>query len=105
PEVQLAIHPGFGGTVRSVRTVGVRPAMEMMLTGKAVRADKALRIGLIDRLVSEQELRTAARDLLTLRPAPHRAPFSERVLNSPPIRPFLRRALIAQVTPKARREH
>src|SRR5437660_11471142 len=105
PEVQLGIHPGFGGTVRSVRTVGVRPAMEMMLTGKAVRADKALRIGLVDRLVSEQELRTAARDLLTLRPAPHRAPFSERVLNSAPIRPFLRRALIAQVSPKARREH
>ncbi|TLY80083.1 MAG: hypothetical protein E6K49_02710 [Gammaproteobacteria bacterium] len=105
PEVQLGIHPGFGGTVRSVRTVGVRPAMEMMLTGKAVRADKALRIGLVDRLVSEQELRTTARDLLTLRPPPHRAPFSERVLNSAPIRPFLRRALIAQVTPKARREH
>ena len=52
PEVQLGIHPGFGGTVRSVRLVGVRPAMEMMLTGKPVRADKALRIGLVDKLVS-----------------------------------------------------
>src|SRR5882724_3902573 len=77
PEVQLGIHPGFGGTVRSVRTVGVRPAMEMMLTGKAVRADKALRIGLVDRLVSEQDLRTTARDLLHLRPARRRAPFGE----------------------------
>jgi len=41
PEVQLGIHPGFGGTVRSVRLVGVRPAMEMMLTGRPVRAVKA----------------------------------------------------------------
>jgi len=49
PEVQLAIHPGFGGTVRAVRVVGVRQAMELMLTGKPVRADKALKIGLVDR--------------------------------------------------------
>src|SRR6478735_1020100 len=34
PEVMLGIHPGFGGTVRSVRIAGVRAAMQMMLTGK-----------------------------------------------------------------------
>ena len=54
PEVQLGIHPGFGGTVRSVRLIGVRAAMQMMLTGKAVRADKALRLGLVDRLVGKR---------------------------------------------------
>jgi 3-hydroxyacyl-CoA dehydrogenase / enoyl-CoA hydratase / 3-hydroxybutyryl-CoA epimerase len=43
PEVMLGIHPGFGGTVRAVRRAGVRTAMEMMLTGKTLRADKALR--------------------------------------------------------------
>src|ERR1700744_6321412 len=37
PEVQLGILLGFGGTVRTVRLIGVRPAMEMMLTGKPVR--------------------------------------------------------------------
>src|SRR5690606_30479071 len=41
PEVQLGIHPGFGGTVRSVRLLGVRPAMDMMLTGKNIRGAKA----------------------------------------------------------------
>src|SRR5580693_7477072 len=45
PEVLLGIHPGFGGTVRTVRIAGVRPAMEMMLTGKSLRADAALRVG------------------------------------------------------------
>ena len=51
PEVQLGIHPGFGGTVRSVRLLGVRQAMELMLTGKPLRADRVLQCGLVDRLV------------------------------------------------------
>ncbi len=37
PEVMLGIHPGFGGTVRAVRLMGVRPAMELMLKGKTVQ--------------------------------------------------------------------
>ena len=43
PEVQLGIHPGFGGTVRTVRISGVRAAMQLMLTGQPITADKALR--------------------------------------------------------------
>jgi 3-hydroxyacyl-CoA dehydrogenase/enoyl-CoA hydratase/3-hydroxybutyryl-CoA epimerase len=106
PEVLLGIHPGFGGTVRSVRLVGVRSAMEMMLTGKSVRADKALRTGLVDKLVSApEELQAAARDLILRGPAPRQASFTERLLSSGPIRPFMRRALLAQVAAKARRDH
>ena len=107
PEVQLGIHPGFGGTVRSVRTVGVRPAMEMMLTGKPVRAEKARRLGLVDRLVPEAELRSAARELLLAAPAPppRRAPLVERLLGSAPLRPLVRHSLTGQVARRARREH
>jgi 3-hydroxyacyl-CoA dehydrogenase/enoyl-CoA hydratase/3-hydroxybutyryl-CoA epimerase len=105
PEVQLGIHPGFGGTVRSVRLVGVRPAMEMMLTGKPVRADKALRIGLVDKLVPAQDLRTAAKDIALKAPSPFRAPFGERVLNWPIVRNFVKGTLEAQVASKARRDH
>src|ERR1700734_50700 len=64
PEVMLGIHPGFGGTVRSVRIGGVRPAMQMMLTGKPLRAEAALRAGFVDRLVPEAELRDAARAMV-----------------------------------------
>ena len=53
PEVLLGIHPGFGGTVRAVQVAGVRVAMEMMLTGKPLRAEKARAAGLIDRDESE----------------------------------------------------
>jgi 3-hydroxyacyl-CoA dehydrogenase/enoyl-CoA hydratase/3-hydroxybutyryl-CoA epimerase len=105
PEVQLGIHPGFGGTVRTVRLLGVRPAMQMMLTGKPVRAEKALRLGLVDRLTSAAELRSAARQLALAPPAARRAPFAERVLSWAPVRPFVKRSLIAQVAAKARREH
>jgi 3-hydroxyacyl-CoA dehydrogenase / enoyl-CoA hydratase / 3-hydroxybutyryl-CoA epimerase len=105
PEVMLGIHPGFGGTVRSVQVAGVRMAMELMLTGKPVRADKALRAGLVDRLVVESELRSSAREFVLRSPARRRAPLAERVLNFAPIRPFVQRQLTAQVARRAPREH
>lgn len=106
PEVLLGIHPGFGGTVRSVRLVGVRPAMEMMLTGKALRAEAALRIGLVDQLVANQEaLEAAAREIIRKKPPPRRAPFAERMLSSALLRPFIRGVLTKQVAAKARRAH
>jgi 3-hydroxyacyl-CoA dehydrogenase/enoyl-CoA hydratase/3-hydroxybutyryl-CoA epimerase len=105
PEVQLGIHPGFGGTVRTVRLIGVKQAMEMMLTGRPVRADKALRMGLVDRLVTAPDLDSAARDIIAKKPPRHRPPFGEQVLSWPIVRSFVKPALIAQVASKAKREH
>ncbi len=105
PEVQLGIHPGFGGTVRSVNLVGVRPAMDMMLTGKSIRADKAQRLGLVDRLVSSEQLKSAAAEILRNPPPPHQPPFAERVLSWSIVRPFIKGTITAQVAKKARREH
>lgn len=106
PEVQLGIHPGFGGTVRSVRLLGVRAAMNLMLTGRSVRADRVRHIGLVDRLVSTPaELEDAARQLLTAAPPAHRPPLLERALSWPGLRALLRPALLRQVAAQARREH
>jgi 3-hydroxyacyl-CoA dehydrogenase / enoyl-CoA hydratase / 3-hydroxybutyryl-CoA epimerase len=105
PEVQLGLHPGFGGTVRTVKLIGVKAAMEMMLTGRPVRADKALRIGLVDRLVTAADLESAARDIIAKKPPRHRPPFGEQVLSWPIVRLFVKPTLIAQVAGKARREH
>ena len=105
PEVQLGLHPGFGGTVRSVRLLGVRPAMQLMLTGKPLRAKKALQLGLVDRLVSEPELRAAAREFVLKAPPPRRAPLSERLLSTRIARPFVKGALIAEVARRAPRAH
>jgi 3-hydroxyacyl-CoA dehydrogenase/enoyl-CoA hydratase/3-hydroxybutyryl-CoA epimerase len=91
--------------VRSVQVAGVRIAMELMLTGKPVRAGKALRAGLVDRLVPEAELRSSAREFVMRAPARRRAPLRERLLNLAPLRPFVRRQLIAQVARRAPPEH
>jgi 3-hydroxyacyl-CoA dehydrogenase / enoyl-CoA hydratase / 3-hydroxybutyryl-CoA epimerase len=105
PEVQLGIHPGFGGTVRLVRLVGVRPAMDVMLTGKNIRGDKALRMGLVDRLVPANQAGSAARELIAQHPAPHRPPFVERLLSAGPVRPFIAPALRRQVAARVRADH
>jgi 3-hydroxyacyl-CoA dehydrogenase/enoyl-CoA hydratase/3-hydroxybutyryl-CoA epimerase len=105
PEVMLGIHPGFGGTVRSVRLVGVRAAMEMMLTGKNIRADKAKRVGLVDRLVFPADAEATAIALINRQPPRRRAPLLDRLLSLAPLRPLVRRQLLAQVRAKARREH
>ncbi|HEV2704269.1 MAG TPA: 3-hydroxyacyl-CoA dehydrogenase NAD-binding domain-containing protein [Steroidobacteraceae bacterium] len=105
PEVQLGIHPGFGGSVRAVRLIGVRPAMQIMLTGRPVRADKAKKIGLVDRLVGASELDDAARGMVLQPPPAHQPPFGERLLSLAPLRPFIKRALAQQVGAKAPRAH
>ncbi len=62
PEVTLGVIPGAGGTQRLPRTVGLRNALDMILTGRNVRAKKALRMGLIDELVHPSILREVAVD-------------------------------------------
>ena len=105
PEVMLGIHPGFGGTVRSVRLVGVTAAMDMMLTGRNHRPDKALELGLVDRVVPADQLRDAAGDMV-LRPGPRRhAPFAQRLLSLAPVRPFIAPKIEQQVARRARRAH
>ena len=59
PEVKLGLHPGFGGTVRSVQICGVRPAMQLMLTGNPITVDKGRRIGLVDRVATEDNWKQA----------------------------------------------
>lgn len=60
PEVQLGLFPGAGGTQRLPRTVGLQAALDMILTGKNVRARKARQIGLIHELVHPAILRDIA---------------------------------------------
>lgn len=105
PEVQLGIHPGFGGTVRSVQLVGVRAAMDMMLTGKTIRGDKALRIGLVDALVPAGQADATCHGLIARRPAPHSPSLFERVLSWSLVRSFITEALRRQVAARVRREH
>jgi enoyl-CoA hydratase len=56
PEVNLGIVPGFGGTQRLARVVGKARALELVCTGRPVKADEALRIGLVNDVVAPEQL-------------------------------------------------
>jgi len=61
PEVRLGIIPGFGGTTRLPRLIGLRAALDLILTGKTVSASRARRIGLVDEAVPVAALHERAR--------------------------------------------
>lgn len=56
PEVKLGVIPGFGGTQRLLRRVGLARALELCVTGEMIKADEALRIGLANRVVAPDAL-------------------------------------------------
>ncbi|MBI3598611.1 MAG: enoyl-CoA hydratase/isomerase family protein [Nitrospirae bacterium] len=63
PEIGLGIMPGFGGTQRLPRLVGMAKAMELILTGDMVSAEEAKAIGLVNRVVPETEVLKEAQGL------------------------------------------
>ncbi len=64
PEVSLGLIPGYGGTQRLTQLVGRGIAMEMILSGRQVPADEAASAGLVNRVVSDEDLITEAKELL-----------------------------------------
>ncbi|MDQ3364079.1 MAG: enoyl-CoA hydratase-related protein [Myxococcota bacterium] len=63
PEVKLGVIPGFGGTQRLARRVGVAKAKELCMTGDVIDAAEGLRIGLVDALWSPEDLLPKVREL------------------------------------------
>ena len=63
PEAGLGITPGFGGTQRLARTVGVGMAKQMIYTARNIKADEALRIGLVNAVYPLEELMPAAKKM------------------------------------------
>jgi 3-hydroxyacyl-CoA dehydrogenase/enoyl-CoA hydratase/3-hydroxybutyryl-CoA epimerase len=105
PEVQLGLHPGFGGTVRAVKIAGVRAAMKLMLTGKPIRVNVAHKNGLIDRLCTDEEWQNQARSMIKAKPKQATAPVVEKILNLFFLRGFIAKTLIKQVSSKANKNH
>jgi enoyl-CoA hydratase len=64
PEVGLGIIPGYGGTIRLARLVGLGRAIEMTLTGEMVAAERAEALGLVSAVVPRVELQARAKELL-----------------------------------------
>ena len=66
PEVGLGITPGFGGTQRLARLVGMGMAKQMIFTGQNIKAEEAFRIGLVNAIYPQQELLNEAKKLATI---------------------------------------
>jgi len=64
PEVKLGINPGFGGTIRLPRLIGIDNAVEWVATGKENKASSALEVGAIDALVESAQLEPAALSII-----------------------------------------
>jgi enoyl-CoA hydratase len=63
PEINLGIIPGYAGSQRLSRLVGKGIALDLLLTGRQIKADEALQIGLVNRVVPAAELMNEARTL------------------------------------------
>ena len=63
PEVGLGITPGFGGTQRLARIIGVGMAKQMIYTGQNIKAEEALKIGLVNAIYPQEELMNEAKKL------------------------------------------
>ncbi|NNJ96607.1 MAG: crotonase [Gammaproteobacteria bacterium] len=105
PEIKLGIHPGYGGTARSIQRCGPLPAMDIMLSGRAIPARTAKKIGLIDDCVPERQLQPAAISYVLEAPKRKRPPFVQRLLNNRLLRPLVATQMRKQVARKARPEH
>lgn len=96
PEVQLGLLPGSGGTQRLPRRVGISIALDMILTGKQLRAKQALKAGLVDEVVPQTILLDAAVEWAKKdRPGHRPLPVRERILAGP-----LGRALLFRLVSK-----
>lgn len=106
PEVKLGIHPGFGGTVRSIAKLGALNAMDIMLSGRLLRPQAALKMGLLDYCGAERQLHSTAVQTLLKPPAKAKPPFYLSALNQlAPARHLLGAKLRKQVAEHARPEH
>jgi 3-hydroxyacyl-CoA dehydrogenase/enoyl-CoA hydratase/3-hydroxybutyryl-CoA epimerase len=106
PEVKLGIYPGWGGSARLPRLIGAPKALDMMLTGRAVRASQARAMGLVDQVVEPDALLDAAVQLV--RKGHKRSPVQRAMAwatNTWPARQILAPMVRKQVARKAKKAH
>lgn len=105
PEVKLGIHPGYGGSVRLIERLGVIPAMTLMLAGRIVSARAAARLGIIDRAVPHRHALRLAREFILNTPRQQQAPWYQRYLSCPLLRPLVAQILRYQTAKQVNIEH
>ncbi len=106
PEVKLGIFPGLGGTTRLTERLGGLKAMELMLTGRMVRAGAARGMGIVDELVDEfSTLKWSARRAIMKKRRAKSPSLMASLTNRQPFRAILARVLRKKTAAKANPDH
>lgn len=106
PETQLGIFPGFGGSARSVKTMGGLKAMELMLTARQISARAAKSMNLVDEVIGRHEELIWAARRAVLKSKKSRGPaLAARLTNLLPARKVLAAQMRKKTRSKARPEH
>ncbi len=108
PEVFLGLHPGMGGTFRSVRLLDPIDAMTMMITGKNKTAQQARRSGGVDTVVDPDQAAAAVRSAFSGRLKRNRrriASIRSQLLNTGPVRRMIAKQMRAKTRKKVRPDH
>lgn len=105
PEVRLGLHPGLGGTFRSIRLINPVEAMTLMLTGKTAYDRKAKSLGLVDALTEERHVLAAIHAAAEGRLKPHRQKLYEKLMLAGPVRRLIARRMRDKTREKAREDH
>lgn len=101
PEVQLGLVPGWGGTVRLPRRVGLMRALKMITAGQQLNGRQAYSAGLVDAVVPREALKSVAVQVLTKPPKRRRRPWTQRwFVESNPGRSLVLRQARKQVLKK-----
>jgi 3-hydroxyacyl-CoA dehydrogenase/enoyl-CoA hydratase/3-hydroxybutyryl-CoA epimerase len=101
PEVMLGILPAWGGVFRLPKLVGPTAALDMLLTGRAVDARRAKRMGLVDATVPPRVQENAARITVLEALPPRKLPLLQRLMGSALMRPIVAAMARKQVAARA----
>lgn len=105
PEVKLGIHPGWGGTVRLPKLTGAMAAMDIILTGKNLRAKVAKKLGVINEAVPKRLLKQAALVYALNPPKNKKSSLFNKLQNVQWVRPILGKLFRTQLKKKIKEKH
>ena len=89
PEVKLGLIPGWGGSVRLPRLIGPTQAFSLILAGRIVDAKQASRMGMVDAVVPQRHLQSAATDYVLNEPKLHKPKWWASIMNLRVLRPVI----------------
>ena len=101
PEIKLGLQPGWGGTVRLPKLIGPLKSMQIILPGAAVSSRRALKLGMVDAVVPERQLKRAASHYVLKSPQTKQLTVKDKLLSLRLVRPWVAKLMYKQLASKS----